>query len=587
MQAETIPELLESRARETPDQPAFFTPRAPGAWRAVTWSAFAAQSERLGRALDRSGVRHGARVAILGRTSIEWEQAQQAALRLGATVIGVDPNYPPETLAAALEATAPEVLVAEDAAALDRIPASVRAGLRLTLTFRAHGADAAPPAESFATLAERFGADGGPLPRGPAPDDPAMVVFSSGTTGTPKAIVYTHRQVLLAVGEILEAFPDIGAGGRLACWLPLANLFQRVINLCAMARGAASYVIEDPRGIVKHLPAVAPQVFIGVPRFFEKVQAGIEERLAASSPRAQKLVKWALAIGKRVAEARLADTAPSIGDRALEPLADVLVLRRLRGVFGGKARYLISGSAPMPLWLLEWFEAIGLPVFEAYGVSENIVPVAMNRPGARRLGTVGKPMRGNEVKLGADGEVLVRGAGVFRGYLGSESPRPDAEGYWATGDLGELTADGYLRLTGRKSDAFKTAGGRWVVPATVEAALQRVAYVEHAVLVGSSQVALCAILNVDPGRLGGELGAEQRTRIAQDAAGLLSGVPGEMRPAGLLVVTTPFSIATGELTTNLKLRRVFIAEKFATQLARLREAARARAEPSVPAVAVA
>jgi long-chain acyl-CoA synthetase len=592
VRAETIPELLASRARDTPDQPAFFTLEQSGAWRPVTWSALAAQTERLGRALHRSGVRRGTRVAILARTSLEWEQAQMAALRLGATVIGVDPNYPAEMLARALESTAPEVLVAEDSAALARIPASVGTGLRLTLTFRAGGENGSKAAESLGTLAERFAADGGPLPAGPGPDDPAIVTFSSGTTGAPKPIVYTHRQVLLAVGAILEAFPDIAAGSRLACWLPLANLFQRVINLCAMARGAASYVIADPREVMKHLPAIRPAVFIAVPRFFEKVQAGIEERLAAAPARAQDLAQWALTCGKRAAEARLAGTSPRFADRMLRPLADRLVLRRLRSVFGTEIRYLISGSAPMPLWLLEWFEAIGLPVLEAYGVSENIVPVAMNRPGARRIGAVGKPMPGNEVKLGADGEVLVRGAGVFRGYLGADGPRPDAAGYWATGDLGELTPDGYLALTGRKSDAFKTSGGRWVVPATVEALLRRVAYVEHAVLAGSSDNALCAILNVDLARLGkdpssGELGADERARIAQDATGSLSAVPGYMRPVGLLVVTTPFSIVNGELTTNLKLRRTVIADKFGTQLERLREVARAAGEPRVPAVLVA
>jgi long-chain acyl-CoA synthetase len=538
---DTVPELLAARVRDTPDQPAFLTPAAPGAWQPVTWAAFAADVERLARALHGSGVGPGTRVAILARTSVEWERAQMAALRLGAVVIGIDPNYPDDTLALVLDATAPEILFVDDATTAARVPPAARARLRRTLGLREDsysGTDALPTAI-------------------PAAENDAIVTFSSGTTGVPKPIVYTHAQVLLAVRSIVEAFPDIGPGSRLACWLPLANLFQRIIDFCAMARGAASYVVPDPREIVKHLPTINPHVFIGVPRFFEKVQAGIDERLEGG------IARWALACGRR----RAAGAGKGIVERMRFALADRLVLRRVRRVFGAEVRYLISGSAPMPLWLLEWYDAIGLTVFEAYGVSENIVPVAMNRPGARRLGTVGPPMPPNELRLAADGEVMVRGAGVFRGYLGSEGgARPNAEGFWATGDLGEQTADGFLRLTGRKTDAFKTSTGRWIVPATVEAHLGRAPYVEYAVVVRSGTGAPVAILNVDPSKLDRSAAAE---RVARDAATALADLPSYSRPAGFLVVMTPFTIAAGDLTTNLKLRRTAIAERFRPQLDQL------------------
>lgn len=592
MRPETIPELLASRAHDTPDQPAFLVLEHSGRWQPITWSDFAVHTERLALGLHRSGCVRGARVAILARTCIEWEQAQTAALRLGAIVIGVDPNYPDETLAGVLETTTPEFLFVEDAPTLARIPGSIGARLRLTVIFRPAEAHGSSAVKHLAALVQSAGANTTALPAGPAADDPAIVVFSSGTTGSPKPVAYTHRQVLLAVGAILDAFPDIGPGSRLACWLPLANLFQRIINFCAVARGAVSYVIEDPREIVKHLPAVGPRVFIGVPRFFEKVQSGIEDRLGAAPAPARAVARWALACGKRRAARRFAGSEPGVVDRMLWPLADALVLRRLRGVFGDDVRYLISGSAPMPLWLLEWFEGIGLPVLEAYGVSENIVPVAMNRPDRRKIGTVGEPMPGNEVKLGSDGEVLVRGAGVFSGYLGASSPRPDADGFWATGDRGEFTADGHVRLIGRKSDSFKTSGGRWVAPGNVEALLRQATYVEHAVLLRSSESALVAILNVDLARFRNdmsacELSADERARIARDAARALAAVPAYSRPTVLLVVTAPFSIAGGELTTNLKLRRGFIAEKFEPRFAGLREAAQTADGPTIPVVLVA
>lgn len=600
MGPETIPELLASRVRATPDQPAFFMLQER-AWRPITWSAFAGRVEQLATALHQAGFGRGTRAAIVARTCIEWEAAQMAALRVGATVIGVDPSYPSETLAQVLESTRPELLFVEDTATLARLPGSAREGVRLAVRMRGEALDGPSTAPRLADLLERGRSAGGALPPAPAPGDTAIVVFSSGTTGSPKAIAYTHRQVLLAVGAIVDAFPDIGAGSRLACWLPLANLFQRIINLCGVARGAVSYVIEDPREIVTHLPAVSPHVFIGVPRFFEKVCSGIEDRVATAPAPARALARWALGVGQRGATVRpdnrsglrRARTGRTlITDGAIWWLADRLVLRRLRAVCGGNVRYLISGSAPMPQPLLEWFEAIGLPVCEAYGVSENILPVAMNRPGARRLGTVGKPMPGNDVKLGPDGEVLVRGAGVFSGYLGANLPRLDAQGFWATGDIGELTPDGYLRLQGRKSDGFKTAGGRWMVPGDVEARLRQVPYVEHAVLVPSSAGVLVAILDIDLPRFRGEslsreLTLEERARIARDAGAALAAVPAYSRPGALLVVTTAFSIAGGELTTNLKPRRGFIADKFRSRLAGLREAAPTADEPGIPLVLVA
>lgn len=580
MRSQTIPGLLAERGRDPPDAPAFAISPAAGKWRYVTWAEHATQVARLADALAGCGIGHGTRVAVIARTSIDWERAQMAALQAGATVIGIDVNYPDATLAEVVEATAPTAVFVDDARTLARMPASITASIRLAVAFDA-GADG--QRGDITTLAELIArAPSGEPARSesPSPDDPAIVVFSSGTTGTPKPIVYTHRQVVLAVDEILGAFPDIAQGSRLLCWLPLANLFQRVINFCAMARGATSYIVEDPREVVQHLQSASPHVFIGVPRFFEKLYSGIDERLAGAL--AQRAARWAIAAGRRRAERLRVGRDARLSEALRWRVADRLVARRLRSVFGRNVRYLISGSAPMPGWLLEWFDAIGLPVLEAYGVSENIVPVAMNRPGERRLGTVGKPMPANEVKIGPDGEIHVRGAGVFRGYPASADPPSGGDGFWPTGDLGELTPDGYLQITGRKSDAFKSSGGRWVVPGEAEACLRQAPYVEHAVVLGAGSSELLGVLNLDVARLRGErtasgtsspapghLTAEEQARIARELGALAAALPGYLRPAGLLVVTTPFAIASGELTTNLKLRRQFIAAKFKDRLEQL------------------
>jgi long-chain acyl-CoA synthetase len=322
-----------------------------------------------------------------------------------------------------------------------------------------------------------------------------------------------------------------------------------------------------------------------VPRFYEKLHSGICERIAASPRPVSALANRALAIGARRAEAARERQKPSALKRSAARVADRVVLRRLRRTLGSNLRYLVSGSAPMPTWLLEWFDGIGLPVLEAYGVSETIMPVAMNRPGQSRLGTVGKPLPGQEVRLAEDNEILVRGPGVFRGYLteiGKRTEGPDSSGFWATGDYGEFDADGYLRVVGRKSEVFKLSTGRWIAPTGIEANLRQLPYVEHAMVLGAGHGFIVAILALDSARL--SVGPKQGSRAAnlrkaaagdpveivrRDVFAVTAALSSFQRPAGILLTTERFTIEGGELTSNLKLRRRFVEKKYAKEIERL------------------
>ena len=253
-------------------------------------------------------------------------------------------------------------------------------------------------------------------------------------------------------------------------------IFSNASSISAASSEAPRATLSsDPKSVMQYVRRVNPHLLIGVPRFYEKLYAGVLDKIAESSRPVSAAANWALETGARHARAARGAGRSFAVERLSGRVADRLILRRLRTMFGSNMRYLVSGSAPMPLWLLDWFEGIGLPVFEAYGVSEDIVPIAMNRPGARRPGTVGKPLAGQEVRLADDNEILVRGPGVFHGYAGTtpgELPAPDDRGFWATGDYGEFDADGFLRVRGRKSDAFKLSTGRWVAPAGIEDADQ-------------------------------------------------------------------------------------------------------------------
>lgn len=589
----TVPRLLARRAAKTPESPAFCFKRDAAAWEPICWQDFADRVGAIAAKLGELGLSRGDRIGILAPTSIEWEYVQMGALRLGAVVVGIDSGYPEETRHALLRSLHLTALAVQDAAALDLISADVRNALKGIIVFAGTAPASGRSALSIQHTLERGRAGAqarASLPE-PSAHDVAIVVFSSGTSGTPKPIAYTHHQVVLAVEAIVEAFPDITEGSHLVCWLPLANLFQRIINFCAVANGAVSYIVSDPRNVMNELPSAAPALFIGVPRFYERVREGIENRIASMNGVAGLLGRLGLGLVRRRSEG-----AASMTDRLLAPLLEKWVLSRLRGTFGPNLRYLISGSAPMPKRLLRWYESIGLPVYEAYGVSENIVPIAMNRPGVRRSGTVGPPLRLNDVRLGDGGEILVRGPGVFSGYLDATeaiSPRPD--GFWPTGDLGAFDAEGFLTLTGRKSDVFKSPGGRWIVPGHVEATLQAVPWVGQAVVLGEGLPGIVALLHVDgailrsrrssppaqaaPSSSGGFSQAERQFLLAE-LQSTLAALPRGERPQAVVVRTRPFTIEEGELTTNLKVRRQAIAQKHRAAIDRaIRELELARRSP--------
>lgn len=578
----TVPELLSLRSSASPDDVAY---RLPGpAPREVRWSEHEADVDALAAALTARGIARGHRVGILAPTSLGWETAQMAVLKAGGVVVGLDPNYPDAELQHLAASIGLDALFVQDATFVsrvfgDRLPDILVVGLVPAIALSSAVSVTIDQLLLESCQGKRR------TTAGPSPNDDAIVVFSSGTTGRPKPIAYTHAQVMLAVEALAGAFPDLNEDSRLLCWLPLANLFQRMINFCAIARGAASTMVSDPRTVMDHMEAASPHLFVGVPRFFERVHSGIRERLAAGSWFTSMVGRWAIDTGSRRVSARRNGAQLRWSGALAAAAADLLVLKRLRRVFGRDARYLLSGSAPMPTWLLEFYEAIGLPIYEAYGVSENIVPVAMNRPHVRKVGTVGKPLPDNDVVIASDGEIRVRGAGVFRGYWNAlpTDPAPDAEGYWSTGDLGAFDEQGWLRIQGRKADVFKLSTGRWVAPGEIEARLRRVAHVEHALAFGEGRKVVVAVLSVPAAAVSSSSeGTEARSAsIGSDVAEAVAELPAHERPAGVLVVREAFGIASGELTTNLKVRRKAVWQKYSARIEQLyAELDTVRANPS-------
>ncbi|WP_294259086.1 long-chain fatty acid--CoA ligase [Propionivibrio sp.] len=558
----TVPGLLHLRSKRTPQAIAQWQLAPDGQWIQGTWGEYCSAVASIACGFRRLGLVEGDRVGIMAASSKEWDYAQLGILAAGGVAIGLDPHGLDEHTQEIAHRCEFAGVVLTNPALLDKLGDEARRRLRYVVSIE-------PTTQTgIATLDSMIAelADEARWNRA-QPDSTATIIFTSGTTGTPKGIEYSHRQMCLAAAAILSAFPELRDGSRLACWLPLSNLFQRMINLCAISRGAQTFYVADPREIMRYAPQIAPHVFIGVPRFYEKLYSGIQEALGKKPAWQQQLAQWARRIGDRHATALRAGLPPGLGLTLKFAVADRLVLKQLRGILGPNLQFMISGSAPMPVWLLERFHAIGLPVLEAYGLSENIIPVSLNRPGHFRFGTVGNPLPGCEVRLAEDSELLVRGPGVFHGYFGDDNAeaRIDSDGFLTSGDFAHIDDDGFITLIGRKSEIFKTSTGRRVAPSSIESQLRQLAFVEYAAVCGAGRALPTALLAVNKAPWQEEArGYCQQLRA--EAARVLAPLPAYLRPAGLALTTQMFTLAGGELTANLKMRRRNIEQNFSSVL---------------------
>lgn len=551
--ARTIPELLAQRARATPDTVAFRDETGPNLWQDVTWGDFARQVATLSQALRSAGLRRGDRLALLLPTSLQWEVFHHAALALGVAVVGLDAHDLPERLATMARQAQVAAFVVADEALWSRLSA---AGATAPLVIVTTGADSSGESKpKFTSLDQMLesAATFPPLDASAAPEanDTATIIFTSGTTGAPKGIAYSHAQVTMAVGAIADAFDFVVPGSQLLCWLPLSNLFQRVVNLAGLRQGATTTMLGDPRRVMEVVAGVAPDVFVAVPRFYEKLHEGILARIQAQGALPRRLAGAAWDLGRRVSAKRRGGQEIPWALALAHSVADRLILSRIRQTMGPRLRCMVSGSAPLSSHLLAEFDALGWLVLEAYGLSENVMPMALNRLSAFRFGSVGRPLRENEIRVDEDGRILVRGPGVFDGYLG-EAPgaQRNAQGWTQTGDLGTVDSDGFLHLSGRSNDIFKTSTGRRIAPAVAESVLKQVTGIDQVVLLGAGRKGPVALCTLNPGAERSDLVSRLRQQVLR--------INEAERPMAIALLNAPFTIESGELTPNLKLRRAAI-----------------------------
>jgi long-chain acyl-CoA synthetase len=479
--ATTLGDLFRRRARATPAAPAMYENRG-GEWRPITWEGFHDRARRAAEGLVSLGVQPGDRVAILGPTQSPWAVLDMAAQLASAVSFGIYPQQTPEQIRYLLEHSEAKVVYVDGAAEIESVLAAVRdlptvraivpwdEALFETVKTRdarvfTPGVLAGPPM-SDAEIERRASAV--------SPDDTAILIYTSGTTGPPKGAKIAHRNILALLRAQEGVMPALASDLSLN-FLPMAHAAERIFGFYGrIDTGIPTAYARSMGSVLEDLADVKPTLFGAVPRIFEKAYGKIQAELERKPPAVRRLFAWAVSVGRRATELELAGRRVPRRLRLQRAIADRLVFQRVRAAFGGRVRYFVTGAAPIARAILEFFWAARLPIYEVYGMTEATVATHANVPGATRLGTVGKVIAPMDATIAEDGEILMRGPWVFQGYLKAEEATAEmlADGWLHTGDIGQIDADGYLRITDRKKHLIITAGGKNLAPANIENAIK-------------------------------------------------------------------------------------------------------------------
>jgi long-chain acyl-CoA synthetase len=564
-----------SRAGSPGERP-FLHFHQDGAWRCLTWAEARQRVLRVAAALVAEGVRPGDRVVLISENRFEWILADFGIQAAAAVTVPVFPSLLPSTVRAMVEDSGAVVGLAgtEELACKLQGPRTMRRVIAFEPDLHRWFQREPLPAEVEELERRAARLDGGDL---------ATIVYTSGTTGEGKGVLLAHRNVVEMAASDLRAF-RIGPDDVLLSALPYAHVLERfsaVFNV--VSAGAELWVSRGLEHLAEDIAEARPTVMIGVPRLFEKVRDRVLEQAAAQPRLRRAAFAWALRAGRRYTRA----DRPGAVSRLQRAVADRLVLAGVRRrLTGGRLRFFVSGGAPLGEEVERFFWALGVRVLQGWGMTELTSAATSNTEEEHRYGTVGRPLPGVELRIAADGEILARGPGVMLGYhrRARQTAAVLEDGWLRTGDIGAVE-DGYLRITDRKKDLIKTAGGKYVAPLPLESRLQEAREIEWAVLVGDERPFVAALVVPDWGALRTRYGIEGdpdalvgeprvRSIVQMRVDALNRDLAGFESVRAFALLARPFSEVNGELTPTLKPKRRVIARRYGEVIDAMYEAAR-------------
>ncbi|HUG01925.1 MAG TPA: long-chain fatty acid--CoA ligase [Longimicrobiales bacterium] len=582
----TVAQLFLEGCAEWPEREAFRF-KENGAWRGISRADLLERVRDLAAGLDALGQRPGDKLAILSENRLDWALADYATVCRRGVSVPVYATLPANQIHYLLENSGVRFAFVSDAEQLakvmslrERLPALERVvvfdddavadeGDDFLITMRdvvRRGADERSNGDAGADFEELA------LSSGPA--DLLTILYTSGTTGRPKGVMLTHGNLFYDVEASLIALPLHRSRSALSL-LPLSHIFERMLDYALFRAGVTIAYAESIDAVPANLLQIRPHIVASVPRLYEKIHARV---MAASGARG-KLVDWAVGVGERWADDTLAGRTPPLPVRLQHAVADGLVFSKLRERTGGELEFFVSGGAPLSEDIARFFYAAGVLILEGYGLTETSPVTNVNTPDNLRLGTVGKPIPGTEIRIAEDGEILVRGPQVMKGYYDLPEATEAAlrDGWFHTGDVGEIDAEGFLKITDRKKELLVTAGGKNIAPAPIEQSVKANRFVQEAVMVGDRMPYTVLLVVPDYDALeawaaaSGIRAATHReliedpavqSKIRDEVFGCFDKLARYETPKKVGLLERPFSIEAGELTPTLKVKRRVVVERY-------------------------
>lgn len=586
MKSKSVFHLFQAQVAKNGDRP-FLRRKVNGVWEEITWSQMDEKVRACALAIARLGVEKGKAIGILSESRVEWVFADLAIAGCGCVTTAAYPSSPAKDAAYILSHAEVQLVFVEDKKQLDKVVETLPQFpvLKKIVVFDMTGVKEDVIVTGFETFLETGRTAGEEVEKDLSariaslnPETMLTYIYTSGTTGPPKGAMLTHGSAVF-VAETCADMNLVNSSDHSLSFLPLAHALERVVFYMSIKVGGLVSFAESLYKVAENLPEVRPTVLVGVPRVYEKIYEKVLASVEAGSPTKKKIFKWALETGKEFATLNAEGKSIPAALKLKHAVADALVFKKIRAVAGGRIRWLGSGGAPLTEEVNLFFNAIGMPMIQAYGLTETTAPAIVTPVSGGRVGKVGKRMPGVDCEIAADGEIIIRGPNVFKGYFKNPEATAEAfDGDWfKSGDLGEFDEEGYLSITGRKKDLIITAGGKNITPQKLESMYASIPLVSQVVIAGDGKKYLSAIFTLNREELEAfalEKGISTTdgqpldhhpdvlARIEKDVREVNRNLPGYEAIKKFKVVPHEFTVDTGELTPTMKVKKKVVLERY-------------------------